>query len=176
MSIPVQAVSPEAMEEARRLYEQTNVPLHTIAVGLGIGRWALSRRVRLWGWTPRARRIPLTLPPRAAAGSTGASDRPPPPPEAVPRRAMIARLMTRIEAELATVEQLLAHAGRASDGTADTERAARTLAILVRSLRELAALERGQAPDDEEAERDAGAYRRELEATLERVLAGGAAA
>ena len=180
MSIPARTIPPEAMDEARRLYEHTRVPVQRIADLLGISKSTLNLRIPRWGWKRRTERIPEGDDAGVVAVASPPVE-PLPPAEPVaplPREKLIARLVARIETEIAAVERLVARAGldAGADGAADTERAARTLAILVRSLRELAALERGQAPDDEEAERDADAYRRELEATLERVLAGGAAA
>lgn len=171
MASPPSELSIDATEKARRLYEDSRVPLKEVAAQLGLSRRSLFRRARSWGWVRQ---------------------RPDVPPRPVPRRALIARLVTRIEAEIAAVERLVARAGLVAQGgageagvaagtaasvAADTERAARTLAVLVRSLRELAALERGEDNeiDDEEMPRDAGAYRRELAATLERVLADRAA-
>ena len=161
----VRDFSPAAVTEAQRLYEQTDASPESIAGMLGISRRTLYNRAKLWGWRPRRNA------PGSAVGRTPAADE-------VSREKLIARLVARVEAEISAVERLIARAGWQNDvaGSADTERAARTLAVLVRSLRELAAIERDQAPDNEEAERDADAYRRELEATLERVLAGGAAA
>lgn len=209
MSVPRRSVSPEALEEARRLYERTNVPVQQVADLLGISKSTFNLRRQRWGWTPRMARIPGAPVPRAdvipqdlrpqdlrpqdpladdpsAAGpppiavATGAAA----PAEAAPasRGDLINRLVRRIEGEIAALERLVALAGlavaaRPEASQADSERAARTLAILVRSLRELAALDREQ-PDgsDDDADRDADAFRRELGRTLERVLASGEAA
>lgn len=204
MSVPGRSVSPEALEEARRLYERTNVPVQRVADLLGISKSTFNLRRQRWGWTPRMARIPgapvpladplpqdtpshhetLADPPAAgpspAAGTAGAAS----PAEAAPasRGELINRLVRRIEREIAALERLVALAGlavaaRPEASQADSERAARTLAILVRSLRELAALDREQ-PDgsDDDADRDADAFRRELGRTLERVLASGEAA
>ena len=199
MSVPGRSVSPEALEEARRLYERTNVPVQQVADLLGISKSTFNLRRQRWGWTPRMARIPgapVPLvdplpqdtpshhetpgdpPPAAVAGRAAV------PAEAAPasRGELINRLVRRIEREIAALERLVALAGlavaaRPEASQADSERAARTLAILVRSLRELAALDREQ-PDgsDDDADRDADAFRRELGRTLERVLAGGEAA
>lgn len=176
MSVPRKSITPEAVAMARHLYEQTNVPMHDIAALLGISKTTLGLRVRLWEWTPRARRLPTEPPARLEP--PGREE----PPEAAAaaepqsRGTLIARLMARIETEIASVERLLAQAGAArGEGYADGERAARTLAILVRSLRELAALEKQEPDGDDDASRDADAFRRELGQTLERVLAGGEA-
>lgn len=202
MSVPGRSVSPEALEEARRLYERTNVPVQQVADLLGISKSTFNLRRQRWGWTPRMARIPGAPAPRAdlplqdlqelimddppaagpppVTGAVGAAA----PAEAAPasRGELINRLVRRIEREIAALERLVALAGlavaaRPEASQADSERAARTLAILVRSLRELAALDREQ-PDgsDDDADRDADAFRRELGRTLERVLAGGEAA
>lgn len=209
MSVPGRSVSPEALEEARRLYERTNVPVQQVADLLGISKSTFNLRRQRWGWTPRMARIPGAPVPRADVipqdlrpqdlrPQDPLADDPPvagPPPvtvaagaaapaEAAPasRGDLINRLVRRIEGEIAALERLVALAGlavaaRPEASQADSERAARTLAILVRSLRELAALDREQ-PDgsDDDADRDADAFRRELGRTLERVLASGEAA
>ena len=169
-------ISPAVLLEVRRLYEETDVSVARIAVLLGINRRTIFRHAERHGW--RARRlderfrpgVPLADPP-APALEEGI------PAEALPRGELIARLVRRIEAEIAAVERLVAKAGREreTDGVAETERAARTLAILVRSLRELAALEKDEPGGDDDAARDADAFRRELGETLERVLAAGEA-
>lgn len=176
MTIPKRDVPPEAIEEARRLYEQTSVPNQQIADLIGISRSTLTVRVRHWGWKRRRDRLPGEAVPAA-----------PPPlaePEAeapVSRRLIVARLVARVESEIAAVERLVARAGlNAGRSAADAERAARTIAILVRSTRELAAIAREDAAEEEDDSahddfRDADAYRRELAATLERVLAERAA-
>lgn len=199
MSVPGRSVSPEALEEARRLYERTNVPVQQVADLLGISKSTFNLRRQRWGWTPRMARIPGAPVTRAdVIPQDPLADDPPaagPPPiavaagaaapaEAAPasRGELINRLVRRIEREIAALERLVALAGlavaaRPEASQADSERAARTLAILVRSLRELAALDREQ-PDgsDDDADRDADAFRRELGRTLERVLASGEAA
>lgn len=200
MSVPGRSVSPEALEEARRLYERTNVPVQQVADLLGISKSTFNLRRQRWGWTPRMARIPGAPVPPAdplphdtpSQHETPAAGPPPgpalgraaAPAEAAPasRGELINRLVRRIEREIAALERLVALAGlavaaRPEASQADSERAARTLAILVRSLRELAALDREQ-PDgsDDDADRDADAFRRELGRTLERVLAGGEAA
>ncbi|ADH88029.1 conserved hypothetical protein [Ancylobacter novellus DSM 506] len=169
-------ISPAVLLEVRRLYEETDVSVARIAVLLGINRRTIYRHAERQGWQPRRLDerfrpgVPLAEPP-APAPEEGI------PAEALPRRALIARLVRRIEAEIAAVERLVAKAGREreTDGVAETERAARTLAILVRSLRELAALEKDEPGGDDDAARDADAFRRELGETLERVLAAGEA-
>jgi hypothetical protein len=183
MSVPAHVITPEALDEARRLYERSNVPVQQIADMLGISKSTLNTRIPRWGWTRRAGRIP---PPETDPAPLPVVNAPPlaPPtaanlpaaPGGALRGDLITRLVTRIEAEIGAVERIVARAGLAANGVTQAERAARTLAILVRSLRELAALARHEPEEeDEDAGRDADAFRRELGATLERVLAGGKA-
>ncbi|WP_454685213.1 hypothetical protein [Ancylobacter moscoviensis] len=218
-------LSPAALIEARQLYEETNVPVESIAVLLGIHKTTLYRHARHKGWRSRlldgrvpsavAGQTPVPAGPLTEAASVQPGVAAPDfsalaagVPEALggevsggkvsggeasggetagtpvagrdklPRGELIARLVRRIEAEIAAIERLIARAGceRVTDGVAETERAARTLAVLVRSLRELSALETsGPDGDEDEASRDADAFRRELGETLERVLAAGEA-
>lgn len=46
-------MKPISVVEARRLYEQTNLPVVHIAAMLGIGRTALYKRILRWGWRLR---------------------------------------------------------------------------------------------------------------------------
>lgn len=188
MSVPARAISPEALDEARRLYERTRVPVQQVADMLGISKSTFNKRVRLWGWQSRMARIPggplpefpgaggegVPEPDKAAASPPAASRAAPSPLVPLSRRVLIGRLVRRVENEIAAVERVVARAGLSADGAVEAERAARTLAILVRSLRELAALEKNEPGGDEDDAglRDADAYRRELGETLERVLAG----
>ncbi|GLK84929.1 hypothetical protein [Ancylobacter defluvii] len=182
MTIPKRDVSPEAIEEARRLYEHTSVPNQHIADLLGISRSTLNVRIGHWGWKRRKDRLAATtaapvpgVAPAETAPAAAEVDGP------LSRRLLIARLVARMESEIAAVERLVARAGLNAGRTgADAERAARTLAILVRAMRELAAIARDEDEDAGDASandmfRDADAYRRELAETLERVLAERAA-
>ncbi|WAC27282.1 hypothetical protein [Ancylobacter sp. SL191] len=182
MSVPAHVITPEALDEARRLYERSNVPVQQIADMLGISKSTLNTRIPRWGWTRRAGRIPPPDADPAPALAPAPTAAAPPLVPALPtaggalRGDLITRLVARIEAEIGAVERIVARAGLAANGVTQAERAARTLAILVRSLRELAALARQEPEEeDEDAGRDADAFRRELGATLERVLAGGKA-
>lgn len=179
MTIPKRDVSPEAIEEARRLYEHTRVPNQHIADLLGISRSTLNVRVGHWGWKRRKDR--LAAEPGPGPGPAESASAAPAAEGPMSRRLLIARLVARMESEIAAVERLVARAGlNANRSGADAERAARTLAVLVRSLRELAAIARDEDEDAGDASandmfRDADAYRRELAEALERVLAERAA-
>ncbi len=168
--------------QAKHLYESTRVPLDEIAALLGISRRTLSDRASEWGWKKRNARAPNETDRRRGS----ADARPPVASEATPpgdaeaapqasqdRAALAARIQAAAEREIAAVERILAVLG-ASD-PAETEGAARTLASLARTLRELVHLERRAAPtepvDDEHRPRDLDEFRRALARRLEELIA-----
>lgn len=171
----------EKIAEARQLYERTLVPMDDIAALLGFSRRTLTSRVKEWGWKKRdtgaqqvmsARRsaagsllvVPITNP-RKGAGEVPQS------PEA--RMALAERIQAVAEREIAAVEQILATLG-ASDSS-ETEAAARTLASLARTLRELVHLDASQTTpepvDDEPLPRDLDELRRALARRLDALVA-----
>jgi len=178
MSIAARALTPEALDEARRLYEHTNVPMQQIADMLDISKSTLNIRIGRWGWRRRMGRIPLH-PPRAGvvplvpAREEGMPDEP--VSDELPRRDLIGRLIRQMEGEIAAVQRIVARAGLSADGGAEAERAARTISVLVRSLRELVTLDKHDPNGEADDVRDADAYRRELGETLKGVLAAGEA-
>ena len=128
-------IAPDQIARARQLYEGTSVPVRDIAALVGLGASTFARRVKLWGWTPRNRRLAEY----DAAAKAGV--------------------------DLAAIE------AAAAPAKATLEHGARTLATLVRTLRELAALET-IAPDADKEEsgdefRDLEEFRRELTRRLE---------
>jgi len=186
MARPGRGVSPAALIEARRLYEESSLSVASIAALLGVHRTTVNYHARKRGWqrSEAARRAPRPLPPPRDSRATPAPviatfpDATATALAMLARGELVARLARQIEQEIAAVERLVARTmrEREADGAAETERTARTLAVLVRTLRELSALERANADagEDEDGPRDADAFRRELAATLERLLAGGA--
>ncbi len=65
-------IPPEQIARARALYEGTSVPVHDIAAMLGLGVTTFLKRVKLWGWKPRNRRLADLADP--AGGSAGDED------------------------------------------------------------------------------------------------------
>jgi len=53
MAFEKKTFAPDAVANARRLYEQTQTPLNEVAASLGITRCTLASRIVEWGWTPR---------------------------------------------------------------------------------------------------------------------------
>jgi len=172
----------EKIAEAKHLYEQTLVPSTDIASLLGLSRSTFTSRVREWGWKKRktgaqpsmrmhrsARGelaiVPATRP-RKGAGEVPRS------PEA--RIALAERIQTVAEREIAAVEQVLTILG--TSDASETEAAARTLASLARTLRELRQLDATMATpeptDDEPVPRDIEELRRSLARKLDALVAG----
>ncbi len=175
------SVPGEKIAEARHLYEHTLVPTKDIAALLGFSRRTLQTRAAEWGWTRRQQggleltrlkrgkdgraRVARKTRPRKGAGSVPQS-----PPE---RLALAERIQAVAEREIAAVEQIIETLGGADPG--ETEGAARTLASLARTLRELVQLDVPAASTepthDEPIPRDLAELRRSLARKLEALAA-----
>lgn len=203
---PPRSAPPASAGLARRLYED-GVPLAEIRRQTGLSRaqlyYWIDRDVATDGSVtlkPAPRRRPPTplastakppTParqaekiPRRAARPSGTA----PKASASPRRRLLARLWRAAERQVADIEARLGQAVDAEDASpsgprrsADTEKDARALALLARTLRELSAAEEradparsskaGTANDD--STRDLDSFRRELARRLERLRAEG---
>jgi hypothetical protein len=150
-------VTARMIANARRIYENTNVPVDDIAAMLGVTRRTFYKRRKTWGWKLRYDRLPKHEPPRepdeiepaepamsAAGGEPSATD------------VIAARMRGVIESELDAVEQIVAKLRPASDHTEEAERAARVLASLARTLHEIARLDRKPAAKDDTTDDDRG--------------------
>lgn len=204
MAFEKKTFAPDAIANARRLYEHTKTPLGQVAAALGITRGTLAARIIEWGWTPRAtagsgakrktRRARSVRKTRACTSSTE-KHKPslePKSPRAAPRvpprdgdrraspdpEALAARVQRVVERELDAIDRILGTIGAAD--AAEAERSARTLASLARALKEvmrLAAPDEPAEPDDDDPmPRDLDEFRRELARRLEALAAGGTAA
>jgi hypothetical protein len=58
MPYPPRPISPALVTEARRLYEDTNVPVRDIAVLVGLSERTLYTRIHKWKWRMRRDRVP----------------------------------------------------------------------------------------------------------------------
>jgi hypothetical protein len=138
--------SPEILEQARRLYETTELSQAEIARRLSLTAPSLRRIAKREEWR------------RPAA--------------AAERRVLVRNVREKIDREIGAVERVLsADGGSAAPGT---ERAARTLASLVRTLRELARYDEEQAraarPEvEDDAVADIDALREALARRLDRL-------
>lgn len=136
---------PAVIAEARRLLTDRDLSVAEVARRLGYG----ASTVR--GWRER--------PDWDVIGGDGELD----------REAMVARLRGRVERQIAAAEGAL---GEGAPTTA-AERMARTLALLVRTLKELSAYDdersRRAERDFDEPEMDADEIRRDIARRLERL-------
>ena len=176
-------IAREKIAEARQLYERTLVPVDDIAGLLGISRRTLSNRIVEWQWKQRKTgaqevdkiRAPRTegakpMVVREARPRKGAGEPPRAPSERV---ALIERLQKVVEREIDAVEQVLTTLGASDPG--ETEGAARTLASLARTLRELAQLDTAppaETNNDHSSVRDLDEFRRDLSRRLDQLVAG----
>jgi hypothetical protein len=183
MPVPSKPLTAELIAEARRLYERTNVPVADICLMLGIGSPTFYRRVAEWKWRKRLERIPVHEPPPPRLSADPAV-----PAAAVEAAddgaSLVVRLQRTAEREIAAIEQVLAKFGPNSGHIGDAERAARTLASLARTLREIDLL-KSPAPDsansddddnDDRIPRDLDELRREVSRRLDRLVADAKAA
>ncbi|MEA2879102.1 MAG: hypothetical protein QOF14_4298 [Hyphomicrobiales bacterium] len=169
--------------QIRHDYEHTDRPVEDICRQHGLSSGTLVDRVRRWGWTPRRAPIPalgppptaappaVPAPPTSLASATPADEparAPPPDPQAEdpavigPRlRAALARVLPAIEAALARLTT--------STHPRELDHAARTLAGLIKTLRELKALlSEYPVPDTEE---DIEAFRAKLMHKIDGIIA-----
>jgi uncharacterized protein YjcR len=195
-------IPPEALEKARRLYEETDIPLADIANLLGVNETTVYRRARKHGWTPRRRAwegasphdvllkhgaAPVlaengddrALPEIARNGGNGlggeiAGDGTQ-NADAIPDlEALAARVEQAAKLQIIKVERLLRLDASAEVETQRGERAARTLASLAQSVAVLRRTLKAQATGElpDDAVRSEDDIRRELSAALERIVAG----
>ena len=162
-------LSPEAWAQIRSDYEHTDRPVEEICAEHDISAGTLRNRMRRWGWTRRRPPVPRDGPPAAPAPQIDHAAPPLPavpqilpgedePAAIVPRlQNAVARVLPAIEATVATLSAQPAH-------PREMERAARVLAALTRTLRELNTLLR-QCPvpaADDDMPEDIDEFRRNL--------------
>ena len=147
-----------ALACARRLYEDTDVPMDKIAALLGICQRTLQFRASLLHWTPR----PGV---RQRRGGRAPMD----------MDALKDRIREMIGNEILEAERISARTGPAGARVRDAERSARTLASLARTLKELKRLEASGSAAPSKADDDHGhdtafdpeEYRREIARRLD---------
>jgi hypothetical protein len=167
---------PEKVEQARKLYEGTSLPIRDIASMLGLGVSTFVKRTRLWGWKPRNKRVAEYDAAAAADIDLSAIREVAAPAIAVAENeTLIDRVRAAVEREIVAIEAVLARVEGARLRSTDAERAARTLATLVKTLREVAALQRDEKPETQSGEggedefRDLEEFRSELAERLDRI-------
>lgn len=166
-------IPPDEIARARVLYEATEIPVDDIAKMLGIARRTLNQRVKAWGWAPRSAKLRgLDAASRAQVGEIAKLAAP--HVATIESETLIDRVRSAVKREIMAIEAVLARVEGAQLRSADAERAARTLATLVKTLREVAALQRDEKPDNDDREdefRDIEEFRAELIDKLERIRA-----
>jgi len=151
MAAPKIEVSPKLIGEGRRLYEETDTPVHEIAAFMGLTRRTFTNRVAEWKWTPRRYTKSGYLAPEAggarpptgesapAAAAEPAPDEPPMP--------FAQRKQRIVDAQMAVIERTLKVLGPAN--AAEAERTARILALVSRTMQEITADPQERLPADE---------------------------
>jgi transposase-like protein len=170
--------TPEALEDARRRYEETDETQVRIAADLGVDRGTLTRLARTHGWALRKDRPPTDIPeadkiareateavmnaaPADAPGKDGAIARDGSVPD---------RIEGAVEKQLRKVENLRAGPGSPTERSVDHERVARTLATLTETLFKVRRLRQpggSQATDDDDLPSDPDGFRLALAHRIE---------
>jgi hypothetical protein len=167
-------IPPERIAEVRKLYEGTNIPVRDLASICGLGVTTFLKRVKLWGWKPRNYRMrdyDAAAQPHLDAIREVAA----PALAIAENETLIDRVRAAVEREIVAIEAVLTRVEGARLRSADAERAARTLATLVKTLREVAALQRDEKPEQTSGEaeqdefRDLEEFRAELAERLDRL-------
>lgn len=179
MGIPLKTIPPEVLTEVRRLYERTNVHLDDIAAIAGIAPSTLSRRIRQWGWKRRSERIPRAGPDPAGEGAHGSgTESASATPAGEAAAAIEEGIMLAIEKQVEAIERVVANLNASPPQAVESERAARSLASLSRTLAEIRTLRTARmdarADDRDGFPENLDALRQELAARIERLAAGAA--
>lgn len=141
-------------DEIRALYEGRTMTVAEVAAHAGVAVPTLLRLVALNGWARRRRgrrpAAPLAPAPSPAPPPAPASSlREPAPASPAARRRLVGRIWAAADAQMADVERRM----RASGESGADERDARIMAVLVRTVRDLVALDgeiEGEATKDDE--------------------------
>jgi hypothetical protein len=186
-------LSNEAWMHIRYDYERTDRPIEDICAEHGISSGTLRDRMRRWNWTRRRAPIPPQGPPPAPATQR----EPVPPPMAAPENcpdapcmpaspplaaggdagapddgAVVPRLQGAVARVLPAIEAAVARLAAAPAHPHEMERAARSLAALTRSLRELnGLLDRHQPVPYDDLPEDMDAFRHALARRMEAFVA-----
>jgi hypothetical protein len=177
----------EDLARAKHLYEDTGMLVEDIAKLLEISETTFYNRLRTsWRWKERNRRL-ADLDAAAAANVPleSVQNIAAPAKKTLEKVSLIDRVRSAVETEISKIEDVLRRVEGVHLRSSDAERAARTLATLVRTLKELTALEmpagkregkQGDSSDEANDEfRDLEGFRRSLAERLDRLCAGGEA-
>jgi hypothetical protein len=144
---PTHGFSPEALEDIRRRYVETDETQTSIGLDHGRSRGTIANIARDLGWPLRKNRPPRGLPPALKlykeaidalaqqAASPKSEDKNAAPDDDAPvGRSAAARLEAAVEKELRKIESLRGEFGRPEQRSVEGERIARTLATLTETL------------------------------------------
>ncbi len=167
------AVPPEKIAEVRKLYEGTDIPVRDLASISGLSVTTFLKRVNLWGWKRRKLRM-KDYDKAATAEVESIRETARSAVLIAENETLIDRVRSAVEREIVAIEAVLTRVEGARLRSTDAERAARTLATLVKTLREVAALQREEKPESENGEgedefRDIEEFRAELAERLDRL-------
>ncbi|GEM_PF-1743266 len=179
--------TPEALAHAKHLYENTGMPIADIAKYLGIGTTTFYNRLRTaWRWKKRNRQLAELDAAAEAAARAGATEAVEeireiagPLMKTLEHESIVDRARSVVVTEMRKIEDVLKRVEGVHLRSTDAERAARTLASLMRTLRELTELERpGERAGEKSKEdefRDLEEFRRDLTERLDRLRSRGEA-
>lgn len=155
--VPTKPIPPALILEAKRLYTQTNVPVEDICALLGIGTHTFHKRLKLWGWPMRSKRIPKDEPRESAAiddpaaSADAASPGTMPPSLSLPteaeRVALAARVYRLVEVEVEAREKAAKDLGLMTGQAGESAERSRALAALGRTLHTMNILSRARNQD-----------------------------
>jgi hypothetical protein len=145
---PTHGFSPEALEDIRRRYVETEETQTSIGLDHGRSRKTISNLAKDQGWPLRKNRPPRGLPPalklhkavtealaqQASGAPKAEGENAAPDDEAPIAGSVAARLEAALEKELRKVESLRGEFGPPAQRSIDAERIARTLATLTETL------------------------------------------
>lgn len=155
---PTKHIPASLIAQAKRLYLHTTVPTADICALLGIGTHTFHRRLKMWGWPLRSRRIPRDEPAESAAigvERVPGDEAPSAPayvlPDEIERKALAARLLRLAEQHIAASERAAASLEAQAPG--DRAEDARAIAGLMRVVRAMSGVTRAKRehadePDD----------------------------
>jgi transposase-like protein len=189
-------LTPEAWAQIRADYEHSETPIEDICAAHGISSGTLRNRMRRWNWTRRRPPIspdgppPLPTPPPAepAARVLPAEPHIAPAPPALPAAPQIAseiagapvdatpaqiarRLQGAVARVLPAIEVTLGKLTAQANHPREMERAARALAALTRTLRELNALLAQHAVPAEDDPKTLDEFRQHLMRRMDAIIA-----
>ena len=172
--------TPEVLARAKHLYEDTGMPVADIARMLEISQTTFYIRLRTdWHWKKRNRQLAeLDAAAETSVPVEEIREIAEPLMKTVENESLFDRAQAAVVAQMRKIEDVLNRVEGVHLRSTDAERAARTLASLMRTLKELTEIGRpagkGESEKSKEDEfRDLEQFRSNLAERLDRLRAGG---